>query len=147
MDLDLTALERAIAELEDTLDLYDSQAVQDDARMKRKMVAAAIQAFEFTYEVSIKMLRRYIKAVSDNPRLASELSFNDAIRRALHLGLVQSELDAWKEYRRLRGITSHTYNKDKAQMVFGCVPDFLEDAKYLLDQLQKNTEASRNAPN
>jgi len=147
MDFELTALEKAIAELEDTLDLYDSQVVQNDSRLKRKMVAAAIQAFGFTYEVSIKMLRRYIKAVSDNPALADELSFNDAIRRALRLGLTQSELATWKEYRRLRGMASYAYNADKAQMVFGCVPDFLIDAKCLLDQLQENTGGPYNVSN
>jgi len=47
----------------------------------------------------------------------------------------------WREYRRNRGTTSHTYNEEKAQEVFESVPDFLQDARYLLNRLQERSEA------
>ena len=69
------------------------------------------------------------------------MSFSAIMREAFQRGLVQSELSIWKEYRKLRGTTSHTYDEDKARVVFESVPGFLREARYLRDQLQQRNES------
>ena len=45
------------------------------------------------------------------------------------------------EFRRNRGTTSHAYNEVKAQEVFASAPDFLQEARYLLNRLHERIES------
>ena len=141
MSLDLSPLESAIGQLEEALELYDSELAQSDPRLKRHLRAAVIQAFEFTYELSFKMLRRYLELASANPAEIDDWAFNDVIREASRQALVQAEFRVWKEYRRNRGTTSHAYDEQKAQEVFKSAPGFLQEARYLLTRLQERNES------
>ena len=98
------------------------------------------QAFEFTYELSFKMLKRHLEQVSENPARFDQESFSDIMREAFRRGLVQAELADWKAYRKQRGTTSHTYDGAKARAVFESIPDFLREARYLRDQLHQRNE-------
>ncbi len=140
MNLDVTSLEKAIDQLEDALIYYASDMAKEDERLALHLRAAAIQAFEFTYELSLKMLKRYLSLTEANPSFISEITFNELIRKGYEKGLIFSELSVWKEYRRERGTTSHTYDEDKAKEVFEDIPSFLIDAKYLLTQLKQRQE-------
>lgn len=137
MSLELASLESAVAQLEEALHYYDSDLAARDPALKMQLRAAAIQAFEFTYELSFKMIKRHLEMASANPAQLDEMSFNEIMREAFRVGLVPSELSVWKQYRKNRGTTSHTYDKAKAQKVFESVPAFLHEARYLLDQLRK----------
>ena len=141
MRLDLTPLDDAIAQLEEALEYHGSDLASRDPALKLHLRAAAIQAFEFTYELSFKMIKRHLEQASENPARFDEMSFSAIMREALPAGFVQSELSIWKEYRKLRGTTSHTYDKDKARVVFESVPDFLREARYLRDQLQQRNDS------
>ena len=87
------------------------------------------------------MLRRYLELASANPGEIDELVFNDVIREASRQGLLRSELPVWMEFRRNRGTTSHTYNEERAQEVFESTPDFLREARYLLNRLHERNES------
>lgn len=141
MPLDLSSLEDAIAQLEEGLELYDSEVIESDPRLKKHMRAAVIQAFEFTYELCFKMLKRHLKLASANPDEFDTMFFNDVIREAYKQGLLKSELAIWREYRRERGTTSHGYSATKAQEVFECVPDFIAEARYLLKRLLERNDS------
>lgn len=136
MKLLLDPLNKAIAQLESSLNYYHSEIVQSDPGLVKQLRAAAIQAFEFTYELSWKMLKRYLKMVESDPQAVESLSFQDLIRKGLDKGLLLSEVKEWNQYRQERGTTSHTYDELKAQEVFDSIPKFLSEAKYLLAQLQ-----------
>ena len=140
MKLDLSPMEDAVAQLEDGLVQYDSDIVREFPQIRNQMRAGAIQAFEFTYELSVGMIKRYLEQVSANPAEIDELSFQDLIRRAGQQGLVRSELDAWMRYRANRGTTSHTYSEERAERVFRGIPEFLEEARHLLRELQAKNE-------
>lgn len=71
-----------------------------------------------------------------NPAELEDLSFVDLIREACDRGLLLSDLVAWKRYRQERGTTSHTYEQEKACEIFEEIPEFLKEAKYLLEQLE-----------
>jgi len=87
------------------------------------------------------MIKRHLEQASENPARFDEMSFKAIMREAYQRGLVQSELSVWKEYRKLRGTTRHTYDGDKARVVFAGVPDFLRETRYLRDQLQRRNDS------
>ena len=95
-----------MAQLGESLVLYDSDIVRQYPIIRNQMRAGAIQAFEFTYELSIRMIKRYLEQVSANPAEVDELSFRNLIRRAGQQALLRSELDAWMGHRANRGTTS-----------------------------------------
>ena len=140
MKLDLSPLDNAVAQLGESLVLYDSDIVRQYPIIRNQMRAGAIQAFEFTYELSVRMIKRYLEQVSANPAEVDLLDFRNLLRMAGSQGLLRSELDAWMRYRASRGITSHTYNEERAEQVFQGIPEFLEDARHLLNQLQDKNE-------
>ena len=147
--LNLSALVKAIHQLEQSLVYYHSDRVQQDAGLIPHLRAAAIQAFEFTYELAWKMLKRYLMLTEPNPAEIEEMSFPDLIRTGCERGLLQSELSVWKGFRQDRSVTSHTYDDTKAQEVFEHLPVFLNEAQCLLATLQEriaHVEASHEKP-
>ena len=134
--LDLSPLENAVAQLEEALDVYHSDVVLLEPRLRRLLRSAVVQAFEFTYTLSYGMTMRYLRLSSANPAEIDQMSFNDTIREAYRQSLVRSELPAWREHRRKRGTTSHAYDEDLAQEVLEHAPVFLEEVRFLLNQLQ-----------
>jgi nucleotidyltransferase substrate binding protein (TIGR01987 family) len=65
------------------------------------------------------------------------MTFNEIIRRGFEVGLLQAEISQWKEFRKDRGTTSHTYDEDKANDVYETIPTFLKEAKFLYSQITK----------
>lgn len=140
MALDLSSLKKALAQLDEALEFSHSDLIKSDPRLIQHLRAAAIQAFEFSYELSYKMLKRFLETTEQNPAAVDEMTFNEIIRNGYEKGLLQAELEEWKVFRRDRGTTSHTYNEDKAQDVFESIPKFLVEARFLLAQIQKRQE-------
>lgn len=128
--LDFTPLEKAIFRLEEGLNRY----LQDVSDLQIR--DGLIQRFEFTYELSHKMLKRYLVAISPNPELYDGISFQDLIRTGNEYGLLQGEWSDWKQYREMRSRTSHTYDEDIAIAVVQDIPKFLSEAKYLQEKLK-----------
>ena len=141
MMLDLTSLENAVVQLEESLELYHSDISSNHPRLKRHLRAAVIQAFEFTYELSFKMLKRYLELTSANPSEINNLSFKNIIREGYKQGLLRSELSVWSKFRQNRGTTSHTYNEVKAVDVFEGTQEFLFEAQDFLSRLHERIES------
>jgi nucleotidyltransferase substrate binding protein (TIGR01987 family) len=130
MPLDLENLENAVERLREGLARLDVDP--GDALLRD----GVIQRFEFTYELSHKTLRRYLAETAANRDTINEMEFPDLIRTGNRRGLLLGEWKAWKEYRDDRARTSHTYNKETALKVLSHIPAFLEEATFLLRQLQ-----------
>ena len=99
------SLVRALAFLERTL-------VEPQSEIQR---AASIQAFEFTYELSWRLLQELLRdegVEAATPR-ATFRSAGDA-------GLID-DVEAWFGYLRARNLTSHTYNEATAREVYAVV--------------------------
>ena len=135
MTLDLSAFDKAMAQLEEALAYCASDLARNDPRLALHLRAAAIQAFEFTYELAFKLLRRFLIATEPNPSHVGEMSFNEIIRLGFARGLLAADVAAWSAFRRDRGTTSHAYNETKALEVFEGIPGFLEEARHLRTQL------------
>lgn len=137
MKLELTSLEKAVSQLKGSLDMYNSKLAKSMPDTKKYFRSATIQAFEYTYELSFKMIKRRIVMSLENPKEIEDMTFNDIIRTAYGKDIVKSDVSAWCEYRKKRGTTSHTYDEDKAQKVFESAVSFLDEARYILCRLQE----------
>ena len=128
--LDLSTLHKALARLDEgyqryLLDVRDLQ-IRD----------GLIQRYEFTYEISHKMLKRHLEMASPNPEVFDAMPFADLIRTGKELSMLKSDWAAWKLFREMRAKTSHTYDEDVAQTVVQVIPAFIEEARFLAQQLE-----------
>ena len=96
-----------------------------------------IQRFAFTYEISHRMMKRYLRHVSASPESFDQMPFQDLIRSANEQGLLLGDWPAWRRYRDMRARTSHAYAAAIAEQVAAGIPDFLAEAEYLSEQLQR----------
>lgn len=135
MPLDLTPLENAVARLREGL--ARSKAAPGDTQLRDGL----IQRFEFTYELSHKMLKRHLEQAAASPQAYDTADFQYLIRSANEQGLLLSDWPVWRRFRELRAKTSHTYDEAVAQGVAAEIPPFLEEAAHLLRALQ-----ARNRP-
>lgn len=136
--LDLDALRRAVASLEDGLEVVSNADWfnQQSSKVQNTLIAGVIQNFEFVYEVGFKMLRRQIELESASPADVDESNFRDVLRVAGEKGLI-ADVEAWFRYRQMRNITAHTYDHEKAQKVYEGTLVFIDDARALLASLEE----------
>jgi nucleotidyltransferase substrate binding protein (TIGR01987 family) len=137
MTLDFSPLLSAIQQLEKSLKYANSPQAEADSGLFEQLRNSVIQCFEFTYELSHKMLRRYLKENSASPDDIDSSTFAGLIRTGNELKLLRSDWSRWKAYRQARTDSSHTYDEDKAVAVYQIAPEFLEEAKYLYKKLMK----------
>jgi hypothetical protein len=76
MTLDLSPLSRAVSRFEEAVEVYQRDPSQTLIR------DGLIQRFEFTYEISHKILERYLEATSASPQQFDRMPFADLIRVA-----------------------------------------------------------------
>lgn len=134
MTLDLSPLIKAICQLEKSLAFAAGKDASNNAELFIQFRAASIQAFEYSYELCIKMLKRQIELTAPSAQNIDHLSFRDLVRTGAEKGLV-AEPEKWFQFRELRNITAHTYDEVKADRVYKFLPDFLNSAKALLKKL------------
>jgi len=132
--LNLAPLENAVSRLTEGLARYEKDISDTQIR------DGLIQRFEFSYEISHKMLKRHLEAVSPTPEQFDAMAFADLIRSANEQGLLLGDWSAWKIYREMRSKTSHTYDEEIAIEVVQSIPAFLEEARHLLKQLQERNQ-------
>jgi nucleotidyltransferase substrate binding protein (TIGR01987 family) len=137
MELDFSPLKNAIEQLEKSLKYANSPQAESDPGLFEQLRNSVIQCFEFTYELSHKMLRRYLNERSANPDDIELSTFADLIRTGNEQKMLRSDWSRWKVYRQARTNSSHTYDEDKAIAVYQIAPEFLEEAQYLYRELTK----------
>lgn len=134
MSLDLSPLLKAINSLQQGWIRYQGQihdTLLRDGLMHR---------LETTYEISHKMLKRFLEQTAANPELFDTMAFADLIRSGNEKGLLLGDWPAWRLYRDMRSKTSHTYDEDVALQVVAGIPAFLHEAEYLAAQLQQRAQ-------
>lgn len=91
---------------------------------------ASIQRFEFTFELTWKTLRRFLKYKGleiNNPR--------DVFREAATQGLI-SHTEEWFVFLDNRNQTTHTYDEKIAINIYKSLPCFYEAVTTLINKLQ-----------
>jgi nucleotidyltransferase substrate binding protein (TIGR01987 family) len=96
-----------------------------------------IQRFEFTYELSHRVLKRHLQLSSPDPELFDRISFQDLIRLGNERGLLIGDWPAWRRYREMRSRSSLSYEGRVALQVVECIPDFIAEVAELLERLQR----------
>ena len=133
--IDLTALRKALAQLGEALSFWQAQA--PDSALKPHLRSAVIQSFEYSYELSVRMLRRVLIERSEAAGLIADLSFNDLLRKAADAGLIGNPA-LWRNWREMRNATNHAYDEAKAVAVASGAAGFSADAAALLAALEKS---------
>ena len=136
--LDLSALQNAIASLGDGLEVVSDPDWFNDQtdKVQNTLISGVVKNFEFVFEISIKMLKRMMELESSSPTEVDESSFKDLLRTAGEKGLI-ADVEAWFRYRKMRNITAHTYDHQKAQLVYRDTLVFIVDARALLAALER----------
>lgn len=136
MTLDLTSLQKGIAALSRALGtLADtSEASEVTPAIRETLQGGVIQAFEFTYELCWKFIRRWL-AMNISPEAVSGISRRQLFRMAAEHGLIE-DWSRWMAYHEARNLTVQTYDQDVAEKVVMVARTFLADAEALLKALQ-----------
>lgn len=127
-ELNLEPLEKAISQLKSGIE--QSRTVSDNDLLRD----GVIQRFEYTMDLSWKMIQRYLKHIVqvDESVLRTK---KDLFREAARLRLI-TNVEAWFGYYEFRNETSHIYNSQIAESVFAQAELFLPDAIRLLEELK-----------
>lgn len=124
-DIDYSPLRKAIVSAEKVLRLKKTDVTRD----------AAIKRFEYTFELSWKFLKRWLENETADPTMDS-FSKKELFRVGGEYGLIR-DVESWFRYNRARNETSHTYNEAKAEEVYAVIKGFVEDARFLLERLER----------
>lgn len=115
-EIDLGYLLKAANKLQQVLDMPKNEITRD----------AAIQRFEFTYELVWKTLKKILKVkgiIVNNPR--------DVFRESAKQGLIV-ELEVWFKYIEDRNNTTHVYNEQIADDIYSRLPVFSDFVQKLI---------------
>lgn len=91
--------------------------------------AGTIQAFEYCFELSWKVMKRLLAhrgKIANSPR--------ETFRMAALEGFI-SDPELWFDFLKKRNLTTHTYNPLEADTVIAVCPAFSKALKAFLDQL------------
>jgi nucleotidyltransferase substrate binding protein (TIGR01987 family) len=118
--LDLTALKKAFSRFEEGRTSIESDLERD----------GAIQRFEYTFELSWKMMRKFLflRGVEEN-------SPKQVIRAAAQNGLIAST-EGWFRFLEIRNLSSHTYREECAKEVESEFDNFSLAVRALLHELE-----------
>jgi nucleotidyltransferase substrate binding protein (TIGR01987 family) len=138
--LDLTALRKAVGSLKIALDkIQDSQLLASlDADTILLLKAGVVQNFEFTYELCLKFMKRWL---SENlgTDVAEGLTRKELFRKAGE-NLLIGDVEKWIIFHKARNLTSHTYNAETAEEICGLTGDFYREAQSLLKVLERKND-------
>jgi nucleotidyltransferase substrate binding protein (TIGR01987 family) len=128
--LDLTKLRQVIARLHEAVAVYQGEPANEF------YLDSVIKRFEYTFEVSRKVLRRFL--VDCDPEVA-KIPANDLhrfVELGVEQGLLKSDWMVWRQLRDARNITAHDYGEEKAHEVAKSAAPMLEEAIFLLNALK-----------
>jgi len=137
MKLNLSPLEDALNQLETSMKYLKSEK---DPGLYAQFRNSAIQCFEFTYDLSYSMVRRYLEQIVSTSDEIRRLNFPDFVRTAADSGLIP-DVKRFLRYRDRRNLTSHTYNRKKADEVVAILDDFASDVHFILKVLKERDES------
>lgn len=132
--LDLSSLEKALSSLDRAI--LRAEANTEDEELRD----ATIQRFEYSFELSWKMLKRCIEADAANSSAVDAMSFRELMREGFERGYI-ADPEEWFLFREHRNTVAHVYNESKAKFVYQSALKFEKAAKLLLAKLkEKNRE-------
>ena len=142
MPLDLENMRNGIASLSLDKALMLSQDPElvnrSDVALGPVLRAGVIKNFEFTYELSWKLIKGWLEA-NVSPNTGDGVTRRELFRLGAEQRLID-DVDRWMEHHSARNDTSHTYRETIAKEVYRAVPAFLADARLLLAALEARND-------
>lgn len=109
----------------------DFEDFRDDIRTKRDK-AGAIKAFEYTFEMTWKTMKKFVEMRGGYPFTIS--GSKDVFRVAAYLHLIDDP-EKWFKFIEARNITSHVYNEVEADMVIANFGSFSKELTKFLNKV------------
>ncbi|MDR1114077.1 MAG: nucleotidyltransferase substrate binding protein [Candidatus Margulisbacteria bacterium] len=137
MELNLNELKKALAALQRAIKVtkkIETAPAADPAEIET-LRAGVIQAFEFSYELCWKMLKRWLE-INVSPDIVAGVVRIELFRRGAENLLIDDVLK-WMEFHDARNKTSHLYAQKTAEAVYQKAVEFLPYAQALLERLEK----------
>ena len=129
--LDISALEKSVAALERAAnylaEVHPNNPIHEHVR------GNTVQCFEVLLELCLAFMRRY--ALARDRKMEAPRDARDVLRVAEEEGLIDDP-KRWMAHRKLRNITSHTYDENKADRAAAGAVAFLADAKEFTARLR-----------
>ena len=140
MSLILDGLHDALAGLEQVLERTNEAELAEelDEVLLRAVKSGVIKHFEFTYELSWRLIKRWLE-LNISPETADGVTRQELFRLGAEQRLIEN-LGTWMTYHRARNLTSHTYRQATAEEVYAIIPSFLQDAQRLLAALESRND-------
>ncbi len=135
LPIDLPPLSNAVTRLAEGIERYQRDISDTQIR------DGLIQRFKFTYELTHKLLKRYLESVPPSPGEFDVADFQYLIRSGNEQDLLLSDWPTWRKYRDMRAKTSHTYDEQIALEVVDGIAPFLQEARHLLQQITSRLHA------
>lgn len=127
MSFKVSALQQALTTLQEAY-------LEHDANPANTLMRDGVtQRFEYTYELSWKLLKRYLEEVQDL-RDVDAFGRKELFRHGHEAGLI-ADPQRWFAYHRAHNLTSHMYTEHIAQEVYVAARAFAADAAGLLRAL------------
>ena len=134
--LDISSLTKAYESFSNALktaDIYESRFSEEIFYTKELVRAGVIQHFEYTYELSWKMMKRFMEI--DEGRLKG-FTNKALLRKAGELELID-DFHKWREFHEARNLTSHIYDEEIAEKVYTTAKEFDVYVKKLISKLEE----------
>lgn len=125
MILILDPLEKALGSLKRALKRPKDEYIRD----------SVIQRFEYTYELSWKMLKRLLIEM-EGTEIINPLSRKDLFRMAGEK-LIIDDVESWFEFHKARNKTSHIYEESVADNTYETAKKFSFYAEKLFNEIKK----------
>lgn len=110
---------------------FEEIVLIDKAENDRIVIDAAIQRFEFTFELFWKNLKKVLENEGYGVKTPKE-----SLQQAYQIGWIDDEV-IWLNMLRDRNLTSHTYNEFQADEIYKNFPGYLEKLKKSCEILEK----------
>ncbi len=128
----IDTLERSLSSTKEAINLNLS------LQIKESIQAGVIQKFEVAYELSWKMMKRWIQE-NVGSAIADGVTRRELFRIAIENQLI-TDLEIWMDFHHSRNETAHTYNALTAKAVFDSATLFLNEVKQLLSNLSQRND-------
>ena len=129
--LDISSLIKAYNSLENALKYaegIESNRGNNVFYAEEAARATVIQHFEYTYELSWKMMKRFIEIDEGQ---SDSLTRKGLFRHAGEIGLID-DFHKWVEFHDARNLTSHTYDEETAELVYSTAKKFNQYVEQLI---------------
>jgi nucleotidyltransferase substrate binding protein (TIGR01987 family) len=133
----MSGLEQKLSYLEQALERLNKTLYSADQQHHDVYRDATIQRFEFTFELTWKSLKAYLRDEGFDVRSPREV-----LKKAFTMALLGTEEDLWLTMLNDRNSTTHLYDQTLAEAVFRRILNYAPAIAHALQCLRERVQAS-----